>query len=161
MPDSPEAKALKEIKGSIDGLRKSVDQLGKAEEKARALARKAGAAPSIDTLNSSEIEELRKLAEHAADVERFSAERLKDPLLDGMYRGFHDMGLINCVGTYDGSLVCVYVSPKAAWVVERHDLAKTERGVRERRELVRYLASIIVPSAVSLAAVLLAWMLAG
>lgn len=159
MPNDPTTKALADVKKSIDELRKSVDSLPKAQERLNSKNRGAAAAPSIDTLNDDEIEELRLLSKHRNDVSSFTRQRLSDPYIAGMYRGFHDLGLVNCEELMSDQMICFWVSPKALWVVGRHDKAEEERAKKDRQEAVRYAISIIVPSLVSIAAVILTWLL--
>ncbi len=159
MAADPTAKAVADVRKSIDELRRSVDALPKAQERLRARDRVAGAAPSVDSLNDEEIEELRALSAHRSDVAQFTQQRLSDPLVAGMYRGFHDLGLVSCYETDSERMTCLWVSPKALWVVQRHDRAERERAVRERRQTIRFAVSIVVPSLVSIAAVILTWWL--
>ncbi len=159
MPNDPTAKALGEVKKSIDTLRKSVDDLAKTQERLHSKDRMTGAAPSVDSLNDEEIEELRALSAHRTDVAQFTQQRLSDPVIAGMYRGFHDLGLVSCYETNSEQMACLWVSPKALWVVQRHDRAERERALREKRVTIRFAVSIVVPSLVSLAAVVLTWWL--
>ena len=159
MPTDPTAKALAEIKKSIDSLQNTVSSLPKEKERLNLKNRGVGAAPSIDSLNDEEIEELRMLSAHRNDVTSFTQQRLSDPYMAGMYRGFHDLGLINCAESMSDQMVCFWVSPKALWVVQRHDNSKKEKALSERRETIRFAVSIVVPSLVSIAAVILTWWL--
>lgn len=159
MPTDPTTKAIADVKKSIDSLRKSVDDLAKMQERLHARERGTASAPSIDSLNEEEIEELRALSSHRTDVARFTEQRLADPFIAGMYRGFHDLGLVSCYETNTEQMTCLWVSPKALWVVQRHDRAEKERTERAKRETIRFAISIAVPSIVSLAAVILTWWL--
>lgn len=159
MSTDPTAKALADVKKSIDALRRSVDELSKTQERLHSKDRVTAAAPSIDSLNEEEIEELRALSAHRNDVAQFTQQRLSDPFIAGMYRGFHDLGLVSCYELGSEQMTCLWVSPKALWVVQRHDRAEMERTVKERRETIRFAISITVPSLVSIAAVILTWWL--
>ena len=159
MPTNPTAQALADVKRSIDALRKSVDDLRKTQERIHSKDRGTNAAPSIDSLNGEEVEELRALSKHRDDVSSFTQQRLSDPHLAGMYRGFHDLGLVNCVELMSDQMGCYWVSPKALWVVERHDKAVEEKAVERKRETIRFALSILIPSIVSIAAVILTWWL--
>lgn len=133
MPDqlSEIKKTLEKMNGTLSEVGKGVSALGTAQKKAMR-SDDARRIVDVDALTDAEVDELRELIGHSADLTAYSKGRIVDggDSVRGMYREFEKLGLLTTAGD-DGVFV---LSSSAWWAVEKRDQLAAERKAELERQ---------------------------
>lgn len=133
MPDqlSEIKKTLEKMNGTLSEVGKGVSALGTAQKKAMR-SDDARRIVDVDALTDAEVDELRELIGHTADLTAYSKGRIADggDSVRGMYREFEKLGLLAMAGD-DGAFA---LSPSAWWAVEKRDQLAAERTAELERQ---------------------------
>lgn len=113
-----------DITKSLEKVTKAIEALSKSSERT---ARRT--AFDVDTLTNSEINELKLLIEHEADLSAFTQKRAEEPRIEGMYKEFNNLMLVIFSG---GSVVDL--SPMAYWAVEKYAQRKSEKEASQKAQ---------------------------
>lgn len=133
MPDqlSEIKKTLEKMNGTLSEMSKGVSALGAAKKRA-VRADDARRVVDVDALTDAEVDELRALVGHSADLAAYSKGRIADggDSVRGMYREFEKLGLLTTAGD-DGVFV---LSSSAWWAVEKRNQLAAERKAELERQ---------------------------
>lgn len=124
------ADSLSEMKKSIDGVSKSINDLSNQEKSY--LKSKERMPVDVDLLTAEEINELRLLIENRDTLASFSAMRRQQvgDELGGMYQELERLNLI----LININSNVIRIEPMAYWAVEKYDQRTRERAEIQRRQ---------------------------
>lgn len=123
------------------------DETGKIPEQIARLSstvRDSVGIQSVDLLTELEIEKLRGLSDHADNLTEYAeAEMKSDSSASGVYRQLGDLGLIQTLSAYDGSVIVIGISPKSEWAIARFDrraeAERLDKADARREKIIGYL----------------------